>query len=188
MRNKEATAEKIKRAALEVFVEKGVSAATIKDIATGAGISEGALYRHYKSKDELAWSLFLETHTDLAVSQKEAAEANEGLKDQLTAMIKVYCDKADEDWLLYSFHLGAQHYYVDRLNKEHLNPTDTAENILKQAMKNGTIPKRDPVLYTAMITGVLFQPAYHKLHGRLMGPLSDHSDAMAAAVWRVLTE
>ena len=56
---------KIERAALELFIKDGVDAATTRNIADVAGVSEGALYRHYKGKDELALTLFLETHNHL---------------------------------------------------------------------------------------------------------------------------
>ena len=45
---------KIERAALKLFVEEGIDAATTREIAMSAGVSEGALYRHYSGKDELA--------------------------------------------------------------------------------------------------------------------------------------
>ena len=44
---------KIERAALKLFISEGVDAATTREIADVAGVSEGALYRHYKGKDEL---------------------------------------------------------------------------------------------------------------------------------------
>ncbi|MBU3921016.1 MAG: TetR/AcrR family transcriptional regulator, partial [Alphaproteobacteria bacterium] len=53
---------KIERAALKLFIHEGVDAATTREIADKAGVSEGALYRHYKGKDELALSLFQATH------------------------------------------------------------------------------------------------------------------------------
>ena len=56
---------KIERAALKLFVNEGVDAATTREIAEEAGVSEGALYRHYKGKDELALALFMETHNRL---------------------------------------------------------------------------------------------------------------------------
>ena len=57
---------KIERAALKLFVHEGVDAATTREIAEKAGVSEGALYRHYKGKDDLAFALFMETHNRLS--------------------------------------------------------------------------------------------------------------------------
>lgn len=53
---------KILRAALKLFVKKGIDGTT-REIADKAGVSEGALYRHFKSKNDLAWHLF-STHLD----------------------------------------------------------------------------------------------------------------------------
>src|SRR5438445_3523370 len=51
----------VMRAALRLFVKKGIDGTTIKDIAKEAGVAEGSLYRHFKSKDDLAWHLFSTT-------------------------------------------------------------------------------------------------------------------------------
>ncbi len=47
------TRQAMLEAALRVFARSGVSAATLDDIATEAGISRGALCWHYRSKDDL---------------------------------------------------------------------------------------------------------------------------------------
>ncbi len=47
------TRERIIAAATEKFAEKGFGEATIAEIAQLAGISEGAIYRHFASKDEI---------------------------------------------------------------------------------------------------------------------------------------
>jgi len=44
---------RIERAALILFVEKSIEGVSTKSIATRAGVSEGLLYRHFKSKDDL---------------------------------------------------------------------------------------------------------------------------------------
>ncbi|HJZ17361.1 MAG TPA: helix-turn-helix domain-containing protein, partial [Stellaceae bacterium] len=49
---------KVERAAVELFAANGFDGVSIADIATAAGVSQGALYRHYPSKEELAWALF----------------------------------------------------------------------------------------------------------------------------------
>ena len=58
---------RIMRAAIKLFVAKGIEATTTKDIAKTSGVSEGALYRHFKSKDELAYHLFTVHVNDFTV-------------------------------------------------------------------------------------------------------------------------
>ena len=64
--------DRIDTAAIELFVHEGVEAATTKKIAAAAGISEGAIYRHYRSKDELALTLFMTAHRRLSQLVAEA--------------------------------------------------------------------------------------------------------------------
>ena len=45
-------------AAIHMFARKGIGAATMQDVATEAGLSAGAIYRYYPSKDELLRAVF----------------------------------------------------------------------------------------------------------------------------------
>ena len=49
---------KVERAAVELFAAKGVDGVSIGEVASLAGVSQGALYRHYPGKDDLARTLF----------------------------------------------------------------------------------------------------------------------------------
>ena len=64
--------QKIDEAAVRLFARDGFDAATTKQIALAAGVSEGAIYRHYRSKDELAISLFMGVHRRLSQMVAEA--------------------------------------------------------------------------------------------------------------------
>jgi AcrR family transcriptional regulator len=52
-RRKDARPSEIVSAALEVFAEKGFAAARIEDIAKTAGISKGAVYLYFSTKEDL---------------------------------------------------------------------------------------------------------------------------------------
>ncbi|GGD70516.1 TetR/AcrR family transcriptional regulator [Paenibacillus nasutitermitis] len=48
---------KILQAAIEVFAEKGFAAASTNEIAQRAGVAEGTIFRHYKTKKDLLLSI-----------------------------------------------------------------------------------------------------------------------------------
>lgn len=49
---------KIIRSAMKLFAQKGLDATSIQEIADRSGISKGAFYLHFRSKEELLLSLF----------------------------------------------------------------------------------------------------------------------------------
>lgn len=62
-----ATKKSIIDAAIAVFVEKGVSGASLEDIAERAGVTRGAVYWHFKNKGDI----FRFLHEDLHGSMME---------------------------------------------------------------------------------------------------------------------
>lgn len=55
--NAKATIEAILSVSAELFLQKGFDKTSMMDIATAAGISKGAIYHHFKSKDEIIKSV-----------------------------------------------------------------------------------------------------------------------------------
>ncbi len=61
----ERTRNAILNAAAEVFDKRGFNGASLSDILAKAGVTKGALYFHFASKEELAQALIEEQWTDL---------------------------------------------------------------------------------------------------------------------------
>jgi AcrR family transcriptional regulator len=59
------TREEILRVALDMFTRQGFEATSIRDIADALGMTKSALYYHFRSKDELATSLFAKRRHEL---------------------------------------------------------------------------------------------------------------------------
>lgn len=53
--------KKIVKAAIEMFSEKGFAATSTSEIAKKAGVAEGTIFRHYKTKKELLLSIVMPT-------------------------------------------------------------------------------------------------------------------------------
>ncbi|MFN3314201.1 MAG: TetR/AcrR family transcriptional regulator [Hyphomonas sp.] len=177
---------KIERAALKLFIHEGVDAATTRGIAEKAGVSEGALYRHYKGKDELALALFMETHNRLSQMLSEALSGPGNLEEKVHAAVSAYCQLADEDFLLFSFHLVSLNRYLPYDRRREDDPVSVTERIISGLMDMNAIPKGDPALKAAMALGIVMQSGLNKIYNRLPGPLSKHAPALSRGVLAVL--
>jgi AcrR family transcriptional regulator len=74
----EDTKARVERAALTLFVARGVAETTTKEIAMAASIAEGTIYRYFPSKERLALDLFLRHHRALAEALGEAQRSATG--------------------------------------------------------------------------------------------------------------
>lgn len=177
---------KIERAALKLFISEGVDAATTREIADVAGVSEGALYRHYKGKDELALALFMETHNRLAEMMQDAFSHPGSIEDKVRRAVAAYCQLADEDWLLFSFHLASLNKFVPHDTRRDDDPVSVVEKLVSMLMANGDIPKGDPAIIAAMALGVVMQSGLNKIYNRLPGPFSQHAETFTRAIMAIL--
>ena len=179
---------KIERAALQLFISEGVDAATTREIADVAGVSEGALYRHYKGKDELALALFMETHNRLAEMMQEAFSQPGTIEERVRRAVTAYCELADEDWLLFSFHLVSLNKFIPHDTRREDDPVSVVERLVAMLMESGEIPKGDPALIAAMSLGVVMQSGLNKIYNRLPGPFSQHAETFTRTIMAILQQ
>ena len=181
---------KIERAAVWLFAGHGVDGVSTKSIAQKAGVSEGLLYRYFKSKDTLARELMRGIHIRLTEMIMAASAREESLADQVSFIVRHYCEIADDDWTLFRYHILHLHHFPslsdtpagDWPNSPHM----AAVKLLQKAMEGGVIPKSDANVLAAMALGVVLQPAQMKVLGGIEGPLSDHIPLFEKSVFAVL--
>lgn len=164
-----ATRNRIREAALELFVAKGVIGTSVRDIAAKAEIAEGGLYRHYASKEDLAWKLFSENYAGLAKDLQDLAKAEKDFARRLGAMVARFCRFFDEEPLMFRFLLLTQHQELPKLKSKTQSPVQALRNLISDAAKKGEIQVTDIDLATAQILGLLLQPATFMVYG-LMPP------------------
>lgn len=183
----EDTKARLERAALTLFVARGVAETTTKEIAMAASVAEGTIYRYFPSKEQLALDLFLRHHQGLAEALADAQRPAKGLRAKIETIVRCYCEWADRDWTLFAYHLLNQHSFLIQVPDGMANPVTVVRDVISQAMKAGEIPKRNIDLAAASAIGVVMQAATYKVYGRFTGDLSDHVRFFADAAWAVLS-
>lgn len=85
------TAQRIVDAAMELFFERGYPSTTMRDIAEACGITVGALYNHFLSKDQLLYTIIKRVHDDLEHDLVAAlGQAGEDPRDRLAALARTH--------------------------------------------------------------------------------------------------
>jgi len=178
-----ATRARITGAALRLFAERGVDGTSVRDIALAAGVAEGALYRHFPSKEALARSLFLEGYAALAGDAAAILAATRGFEARTTALVGLLCRLYDESPALFAFVLLSQHDHLRHVDSDaDGNVVNVVAHLVDDAIAAGEIPPQDATLAAAVCLGAALQPAVFHLYGRLAGRLADRAPAIVAAV------
>jgi AcrR family transcriptional regulator len=180
-----ATRERIIQGALRLFAEKGVDATSIRDIASSAAISEPAIYRHFRSKEDLVWEIFWSGYRDLG-ALLGSIEAKGGLRERLTVMVETICALFDRDQALFRFLLLTQHGQLGKITEREKSPVQVLHDQLAAAIKAGALPPQNAELATSTVFGIVLQAATFRIYGRLDQPLSHYAANLAAGCWAAL--
>jgi AcrR family transcriptional regulator len=181
------TRDRIETAAVHLFVEKGVADTTVRDIAGALEMSEGALYRHFPSKEQLVWQVFERHYIEFAGRLLKLAEAESGTRDKLAAMIAGFCRAYDENPRLFRFLLFVQHDQLGKLAADAPTPVEAVRMVIARGIASGELPAQDADLATSLVFGVVLQPVQFAAYGRLPSDMGSVCDRLVAAAWAVVT-
>jgi AcrR family transcriptional regulator len=179
--------ERIKREAMRLFVEHGVDAVSMRDIADAAGMKAPSLYAHFRSREELIGELFFASYAEYGGQLAEAAASPGTFRRQLEAMVRVICALHSEDELLFNFLLLTQHGVLRQVPADLHNPVEVICRRVAVAMESGEIPPGNATLLAGAIIGVIVQTATFRLYGRLPVGLAELSDEIVALCLRIVS-
>jgi AcrR family transcriptional regulator len=176
----------IERHALSLFARKGIEATTIRDIAVAGGLAEGTMYRHWKSKDDLAQNLF-DRHLRKFMGDLEAVvdrERTTGAK--FVAAIRMFFEMYDREPDMFQFLLLSQHKLLRRSPRTVPTAAKFVLRLIEEGQAQGEIRQESPALLSAMITGMILQIAVSQSYDSLPGRLGPRAGDVADSVMRIL--
>ena len=180
------TREKILEASLKLFSKKGFKETTIKDIAKEVGITEGAIYRHFTSKDEIINNLLRYITEDLRKKLYESMEYGETDEEILGNIINALLDyaftKPESFRFLNLYHLLKESPQVENL------PGEVILKFLNGLYLKGKL-KVYPEIALAIVSGTVERIFVFKERG-LLSQYTDEEikESVKEAIQKILKE
>ena len=141
------TRKKLKKAALDVFSEKSVDAATVEEITEKADVGKGTLYQHFEDKEEIVITLIDEAVEHLIERIRAYDSAPETLEDMLEHLLNSHYEfsvNAKEEFMLLfqgKLLLRFESDTLDELEEPYLRYLEEIENKVSIYLS----PRIDPI-------------------------------------------
>ena len=149
--------EDIINASIKLFAEKGYDAVSVRDISKAAGVTEAALYKHFKGKEDMFLFIFKEIIHEYCRRIISIKELNLPSVEKLCSIVALTFDLYEAHPSEIRFALITQHKFWNSLPDE-LKPHLLIRSILEEGMDSGEIPKEEVYLLITVYTGLLLEP------------------------------
>jgi AcrR family transcriptional regulator len=177
----------IERAALQLFMTRGLRGTTVRDIAARAGVAEGTLYRHWRSKRDLARALFRGCAASVEGDLRRAAAREPSARGKLAAAIRSLFRSARDETLLYELLVlppdgDAQDFIADAPS-----PAAVLAEIVAEGQRRREFVDVDPKLAGECIMGAVNRVAVYRRLGTLPRRLTQYEQEVTGVVLATLT-
>lgn len=176
---KGATRDAILRAALHLIVTRGYHRTSTSQIARGAGVAEGTLYVHFKSKEDLGIEIYKLCSASMSAGMIEALKKPVSTAERIRIAVARafdWCESRPEE-AAYLFLLRHSEIFSRRLT--HLdvptNPVRLLHKIILQGQEAGEIEHEELALLEKVV-GIPFVFIRERLEDGSKGDLRDKVD------------
>lgn len=156
------TEEKILEAATEVFIEKGLDGARMKDIADRAGINKALLHYYFRTKDHLFNTVFEMTSTKLLSMFAPILDEKMSFEDKIRFFYREHINFLNKNPLMPSFLINEINRRPERI-KKYISQTDFGkfwselEKLHREEFKKHNITKKSfPQIITSLVSISVF--------------------------------
>ncbi|MBB6731430.1 TetR/AcrR family transcriptional regulator [Cohnella zeiphila] len=160
--------DQIKKAALKIFAEKGLSGTKMSMIAEEAGISQGLSYRYFDSKDEIFALLVEEAVEESQGAIRNIRQLPGSPLEQLRTFTLQMLDENHKHYFLLVQQAQTSEGVPHRAKEaiERYSPQETIKLLIPifvQGQQEGQFAEGDPykrlILFLSVVTGLMLQDA-----------------------------
>ena len=180
------TRSDLQSAAIRLGVRDGLHAASIRVIAREAGVTEGAVYKHFDNKDDLIREAYASVVLEMARDKATLVRADIPFKSALRAWVQFTYEYFDSNKDAFTYVLLMPHRMAEKLGEVYSVQGKLFCELISNAQKKGEIPEMDPMLATAMVSGCVLNIPRLINEGSLEAPAEQYTDRVAKAAIRIL--
>lgn len=172
-------------AAIRLVARRGVKAATVRRIAQEAGVTEGAVYRHFASKEDLCQKAYYQIVAEMAVAKEQIAASQAPLRDKFCEWVRVSYEYFDRYPEAFTYVLLTPHTFAEEQNEITTRQGRLLMQLVQQVARRGQMRPMPPAMALCLFTGVLLNVPRLINEGALKAPASQYTDQVAEAIWRI---
>ncbi|WP_321532133.1 TetR/AcrR family transcriptional regulator [uncultured Desulfuromonas sp.] len=182
--NPEAKRKKILRTAHKLFVNRGYYRVSIPMIVAASGISTGAIYNLFGSKENIARTLYEELSVRFMVSFQKRLAQHTTTYGKLRAFTELVFDLTESDPAMIEYLMFMRHSeFVDDLSPLLSEPFEIVRSIVREGIAANDIKSGDYFACSVTYTGAILRPVMLHLESVLPKPLKEYSEEFINNAW-----
>ncbi len=168
------------RASLKVFLEKGFFGATMEEISRAADYSTTAIYKYFRTKDEVFHEALASISRDFLEILDEPVPASLDFRAFLSWKMMRALGKADRDrdvfiGFMTQIAMGPWHCAThEYIRDSHLEFMRRFEDYMRRGIDEGALAPGDPSIYASALDGLTHAFIERWLFAGANYPLTDH--------------
>ena len=173
--------------ATKLFGERGLAETGVREIAKDAGVSEAALYRHWKGKKELARDIFIDGMAQLQTRLVADVPTDGPACYAIRGVVRIFFETYDTFPDAVHFLLMNQHVVWRTIDRDEPNPVNFWFNLLRErAAQFELVDEAADDIIGPVTLGMILRPGIAASYGSIPRPLSQHIDKVSLAICRVV--
>ena len=171
---------------VRLAADGGPSAVTIRAIAREAGVTDAAVYRHYRSKEDLCQRAYTRIIDEMVHEKRHLVESDLPLPERLHEWVRLSYAYYDANPQAFTFVLNTPHIASAGRRSIATGQGELFLKMITRAIEAGDVRPMLPELALSCFAGVLLNVPRMINEGTLRGPASVYTAEVADAVWRIL--
>ncbi|GAB5497206.1 MAG: hypothetical protein Phyf2KO_22860 [Phycisphaerales bacterium] len=159
---------------------------SVRAIAREAGVSQGALYRHYASREDLLGAVFAEQIEPMIAHKEGLVAMRAPIRDRVREWVRSTYDRFDREPEGFAFTFLASYKLPEKYTHIAGRQRALLTELLRQWASEGKLKDMPLELASAMFVGLLLSVPERVRKGSLPKPATQYTDHIADSIWAVL--